>query len=105
MKGYNTLYGRNSRDQPHHIFHEVLCYRSASLLILHNHQKNCFKYFFGGLQCVGYAFADKKEKKTFLIYKEIQMGSGAKSNIRKGFLIYEEMRKFFPIYEEAVIHI
>ncbi len=48
---------------------------------------------------------DKKENKTFLIYKEIQMGSGAKSYIRKGFLIYEEMRKFFPIYEEAVSHI
>ncbi len=26
------------------------------------------------------------------------MGSGAKSYMRKGFLIYEEMRKFFPIY-------
>ncbi len=33
------------------------------------------------------------------------MGSGAKSYMRKGFLIYEEMRKFFPIYEEAVSHI
>ncbi len=29
-------------------------------------------------------------KKNFLIYKEIQMGSGAKSYMRKGFLIYEE---------------
>ncbi len=48
---------------------------------------------------------DKKENKIFLIYKEIQMGSGAKSYLRKGFLIYEEMRKFFPIYEEAVSHI
>ncbi len=25
--------------------------------------------------------------------------------MRKGFLIYEEMRKYFPIYEEAVSHI
>ncbi len=32
------------------------------------------------------------------------MGSGAKSYMRKGFLIHEEMRKFFPIYEEAVSH-
>jgi hypothetical protein len=47
----------------------------------------------------------KKENQTFLIYKEIQMGSGAKSYMRKGFLIYEEMRKFFPIYEKAVSHI
>ncbi len=29
----------------------------------------------------------KTKLKTFLIYKEIQMGSGAKSYIRKGFLI------------------
>jgi hypothetical protein len=35
---------------------------------------------------------DKKENKIFLIYKEIQMGSGAK---RKGFLIYEERHKYF----------
>jgi hypothetical protein len=48
---------------------------------------------------------DKKEKQIFLIYKEIQMGSGAKSYMRKGFLIYEEMRKYFFIYEEAVSHI
>ena len=32
------------------------------------------------------------------------MGSGAKSYMGKGFLIYEEMRKVFPIYEEAVSH-
>jgi hypothetical protein len=25
--------------------------------------------------------------------------------MRKDFLIYEEMRKYFPIYEEAVSHI
>jgi hypothetical protein len=30
---------------------------------------------------------DKKENKIFLIYKEIQMGSGAKSYMRKGFLM------------------
>jgi hypothetical protein len=32
-----------------------------------------------------------KKKKMFLIYKEIQMGLGAKSYMRKGFLIYEEI--------------
>jgi hypothetical protein len=31
---------------------------------------------------------DKKEKKIFLIYKEIQSGAVAKSHMRKGFLIY-----------------
>jgi hypothetical protein len=30
------------------------------------------------------------------------MGAVAKSHMRKGFLIYEEMRKYLVIYEEAV---
>jgi hypothetical protein len=50
-------------------------------------------------------YIDKKENEIFLICKEIQMGSLAKSNLRKGFLIYEEMRKHITIYEEAVSHI
>jgi hypothetical protein len=34
------------------------------------------------------------------------MGSGAKSYMRKSFLIYEEMHKYFQnIYEEVVMHI
>ncbi len=33
------------------------------------------------------------------------MGAVANSYIRKGFLIYEEMRKYFVIFEEAVSHI
>jgi hypothetical protein len=47
----------------------------------------------------------KKKRKIFLIYKEMQVGLGAKSYMRKGFLIYEEMRKYLAIYEEAVSHI
>jgi hypothetical protein len=47
----------------------------------------------------------KKENKTFLIYKEIQSGAVAKSYMRKSYLIYEEMRKYLAIYEEAVSHI
>jgi hypothetical protein len=54
---------------------------------------------------VGRKYTDKKEKKIFLICKEIQTVAVAKSFMRKGFLIYEEMRKYFPIYEEAVSHI
>ncbi len=38
------------------------------------------------------------------MYKEFQMGPGAKSYMRKGISIYEEMRKYFTIYEEAVSH-
>ncbi len=44
-------------------------------------------------------YTDEKDNKIFLIYKDIQMGSGATSYMRKDFLIYGEMR---PIYEEAV---
>jgi hypothetical protein len=50
-------------------------------------------------------YTDKQENQIFLIYKEIQIGAVAKSYMRKGFLIYEEMRKFFPTYKEAVGHI
>ena len=50
---------------------------------------------------------DKKENQIFLIYKVIRSESVAKS--RKSFkllysVIYEEMRKYLPIYEEAVGH-
>jgi hypothetical protein len=43
-------------------------------------------------------FTDKKEKKIFLIYEEIQKGAVAKLYMSKGFLIYEEFRKFLVIY-------
>ncbi len=33
----------------------------------------------------------EKKKKNFLILKEIQMGFGGKSCMRKGFLIYEKV--------------
>jgi hypothetical protein len=47
----------------------------------------------------------KKKIKICLIYKEIQIEADAKSYMRKGFLIYEEMRKYLVTYEEAfVIH-
>jgi hypothetical protein len=44
-------------------------------------------------------YTDKKENEIFLLYKEIQSGAVAKSYIRKGFLVNEEMRKYFPVYE------
>ncbi len=47
----------------------------------------------------------KKKKKIFLRDEEIQMGSGAKSFMREGFLIYKEMRKYLVTYKEAVSHI
>jgi hypothetical protein len=33
------------------------------------------------------------------------MGAVAKSHMRKGFPVHEEMRKYLVIYEEAVSHI
>jgi hypothetical protein len=50
-------------------------------------------------------YTDKKENKIFLIYEEIQSGAVAKSYMRKGFLIYEKIRKYFPVYEDAFSHI
>ncbi len=43
-----------------------------------------------------------KENEILLIYKEIETESIAKSFVRKGFFIYEEMRKYFAIYKEGV---
>ncbi len=50
------------------------------------------------------SYTDKKEEKKFLIYREIQSGPVAKTYLRKGFLIYEELRKYIVIYEKAVSH-
>ncbi len=47
----------------------------------------------------------KKGNQIFIIFKEIPNGAVAKSYMRKGFLIYEEMRNYLTIYEEAVSHI
>jgi hypothetical protein len=47
-------------------------------------------------------YTDEKENQIFLVSKEIQSGAVAKSYMRKGFLIYEDMLKYFPIYEDAV---
>ena len=70
-----------------------------------NQQRNfrCHALNLTGIFVDGYT--DKKEKKIFLTYKEFQMGAVAKSYMRKGFLINEEMRKYLVIYEEAVSHI
>jgi hypothetical protein len=48
-------------------------------------------------------YTDEKEKKFFLIYKEIQMGAVAKSSRRKGFLIYEEMGKYLVIHGRPLV--
>jgi hypothetical protein len=42
------------------------------------------------------------KKIKFSSYIRKFSGAVAKSYIRKGFLKYEEMSKYFPIYEEAV---
>jgi hypothetical protein len=48
---------------------------------------------------------DKKENQIFLIFKEILNGAVAKSYMRKGFLIYGEIRKYLTICEVAVSHV
>ncbi len=49
-----------------------------------------------------YVYTDNKIKWNF---PHIYMGAVAKSYKRQGFKIYEEMRKYIVIYEEAVSHI
>ena len=46
----------------------------------------------------------KKKIKFFSYIRKFRVEQ-LKSYMRKGFLIYEEMRKYFPTYEEAVSHI
>jgi hypothetical protein len=48
-------------------------------------------------------YTDKKEYQIFLIYKEIQSGAAAKSYMRKGFLIYDEMRKISPYMRRPLV--
>ncbi len=50
-------------------------------------------------------YTHEKENEIFVISRKIQSGSGAKLYMRKGFLIYEEIRKYLTIYKEAVSHI
>jgi hypothetical protein len=50
-------------------------------------------------------YNNKKSNQIYFMYKEIQNGAVAKSYMRKGSLIYEEMRKYLTIHEEAVSHI
>jgi hypothetical protein len=52
-----------------------------------------------------YALIKKKTKLSSYVRKFRCMGSGEKVIYEEGFLIYEENRKFFPIYEEAGSHI
>jgi hypothetical protein len=47
---------------------------------------------------------DKKEKKIFLIYKEIQKGAFAKSYMTNGLLIYGEIFAHFLIYKPFLIN-
>jgi hypothetical protein len=50
-----------------------------------------------------FLYTDKKENEIFPIYEEIQWSSF--KVMRKSFLIYEEMRKYLTIYEEAASHV
>ncbi len=43
------------------------------------------------------------KNQIFLIYNEIESRAVAKSYMMKGFLVHEEMRKYFPIYEEPLV--
>jgi hypothetical protein len=48
-------------------------------------------------------YTDRKENQIFLMYKETQSGAVAKSYMRKGFLIYEEMRNISPYARRPLV--
>ncbi len=48
-------------------------------------------------------YTDKKENKIFPIYREFQIGSGAKWYMRKGFLIYEKSQIFLPYMRTSLV--
>ncbi len=47
-------------------------------------------------------YTDKKENKIFLVYKKIQMKSGAKSYTGLPNIPYEEMRKLISLYMRKI---
>ncbi len=49
-------------------------------------------------------YTNKKENKIFMIYEKIKSGAVAKSYMRTGFLIYEEMLQYFPMRRTLVIY-
>jgi hypothetical protein len=73
------------------------CEEEAKKMVRSRRQQAIIIWLFVRWDCysVLYMYTDKKENKIFLIYKKIQMELGAKSYMRKGFLIYEEMHKYF----------
>jgi hypothetical protein len=65
---------------------------SFRLFWLKRDRQNCFLFIYVLGVDVALQFiliSDKKEKKIFLIYKEIQKGAVAKSYITNGLLIYD----------------
>jgi hypothetical protein len=49
------------------------------------------------------ALIKKKIKFSHIQFKEIETGAVAKSYMRKGFQLYEEMCKYLVIFEEALV--
>ena len=88
----------------------MIVYINASGVVIYTQERKSKFFLNKRIFCRKWRFCfiyytDKKESQIFLIYKEIQSGAVVKSYMRKGFLKYEEMRKYFPIYEEAVSQI
>jgi hypothetical protein len=71
--------------------------------LLNRRRKNRFSSQHVSGQSHSRLYTDKKENKSFLIYKAIQ-GLVVKSFMRKGFLMYEEMLKYLTLFEKAISH-
>ncbi len=66
-----------------HIFHEQLIAQSPNFKLFRSPRLDSKESFLPAYV----AYNDKKEKKIFIVYKEIQMGAVVKSYMWKGFLI------------------
>ncbi len=73
-----------------HLKEDVICFLLINILFTRTGKHTVL--LINMTFCVLYT--DKKENKTFLIYKEIQYGAVEKSTMRKGILIYGKVQIF-----------
>jgi hypothetical protein len=94
--------------RPRYSFSGNICFKFSAFCLCSAPTKRIVAFNAGPFRPLAernYIYTDKKENQIFLICKEIQNGAVAKSYMKKGFPIYEEMLKYLTIYGEAVSHV
>jgi hypothetical protein len=94
--------------------HTLLCvpfpYLTKKNFLFENRTLNTFRELssvglFSNAEAVPRTVYTDKKKRKFSPYIGKFSGAVANSYMRKGFLIYDEIRKYLVIYDEAVSHI